>query len=187
MQVVRSDLQRHSNDGVVLMEGKGTTRCRKGICIRVAIQLARDSLQQWKTTCEKTNHGAGQHQTWFLKALTKWCDYIPSPLEAETLGLKEVMLWLVELGLSKVQIELDCKLVVDCIVDRSKNQSEFGNIMFVRISLLDQYPNFKISYIRRQTNFVVHTLARVLKLYVRHHIFDLISSCVTSIVMNEII
>jgi hypothetical protein len=86
-----------------------------------------------------------------------------------------------------VQIELDCKLVVDCIVDRSKNQSEFGNIMFVRRSLLDQYPNFKISYIRRQTNFVVHTLARVLKLYVRHHIFDLISSCVTSIVMNEII
>jgi hypothetical protein len=71
MQVVRSDLQRHSNDGVVLMEGKGTTRCRKGICIRVATQLARDSLQQWKTTSEKTNHGgqhgAVQHETWWMQ------------------------------------------------------------------------------------------------------------------------
>jgi len=123
----------------------------------------------------------------FLKALTKWYDYIPSPLEAETLGLKEAMLWLVELGLSNVKIELDCKLVVDCIVDRFKNQSKFGNIMSICRSLLDQYPNFKISYIRRRTNFVVHTLVMVLKLYVRHHIFDLIPSYITSIVMNEII
>jgi hypothetical protein len=30
-----------------------------------------------------------------------------------------------------VYIELDCKLVVDNIVDSSKNESEFGNIMAI--------------------------------------------------------
>jgi len=48
----------------------------------------------------------------FFKALTKWFDYYPTPLEAEALGLREAIVCLGELGLSMVPIELDCKLVV---------------------------------------------------------------------------
>jgi len=42
-------------------------------------------------------------------------------------GLRHAISWLGLLGLSKMQIELDCKLVVDNIV-RNNNQLEFGNI-----------------------------------------------------------
>jgi len=53
----------------------------------------------------------------FLKALTKWYECSPPPLQAEAFGLKEGIFWLGELGLSKVQIEI----VVECIIDRTKN------------------------------------------------------------------
>jgi ribonuclease HI len=66
---------------------------------------------------------------YFIKALTKWYESVPPrspPLGAEALGLRDAISWLGQLGLSKVHIELDCKLVVDSIID---NHSEFGNIM----------------------------------------------------------
>lgn len=94
----------------------------------------------------------------FIKALSRWFECTPPPLEAEALGLKEAILWLGELGLSNVLIELDCKLVVDSIVDGTKNQSEFGNIMSTCRSLLTHFPNFKISFAMRQSNYVVYTL-----------------------------
>jgi hypothetical protein len=100
--------------------------------------------------------------------------------------LKEAILWLGELGLSNVHIELDCKLVTDSIMDRTNNRAEFGNIMSTCRSLLTHFPNIKISFVRRQANFVAHTLARASKLYASRQVFDLISSCITTI-MNEII
>ena len=113
----------------------------------------------------------------FVKALTKWFECYPSPLE--------VISWLGELGLSMVQIELDCKLVVEGIMDKSNNQSDFGNILSSCRSLLQQFPNFKISFIWRQANFVTHTFSRESRLYASHHVFYLIPSCISSIMLNE--
>jgi hypothetical protein len=123
----------------------------------------------------------------FIKALSRWFECTPPPLEAKALSLKEAILRLGELSLSNVLIELDCKLVVDDIVDGTKNQSEFGNIMSTCSSLLTHLPNLKISFARRQANFVALTLARESKLYASRHVFDWIPSCITTIIMNEII
>jgi len=60
----------------------------------------------------------------FIKAQPKWYEGVPSPSEAEALDLRDAILWFGNLGLSKVHIELDCKLVVDIIVDSFKNKSE---------------------------------------------------------------
>jgi len=130
--------------------------------------------------CIRDSHGN------IIKASTKWYDGVPSPSEAEAMGLREAILWLGQLGLSKVRIELDRKLVVDSIFDRTNNQSEFGNIIHMCRSLLQQFSNFKISFVRRQVNYVAHGLARESKLYARHHIFDSIPSCINSILLNEI-
>lgn len=54
----------------------------------------------------------------------------PPPQEAETMGLRNAIIWLGHLGLSNVHFELDCKLVVDNIMDRTNNQAEFGKIIF---------------------------------------------------------
>jgi len=58
------------------------------------------------------------------------------------IGLWEAISWLGELGLSMVQIELNCKLVVEGIIDKSNSQSDFGKIMSTFRSLLHQFPNF---------------------------------------------
>jgi len=60
------------------------------------------------------------------------------------------ILWLQQFGISNVDFELDCKLVVDSIVDRTNNLAEFGNIISTCKSLLSQFSNFKISFVRGQ-------------------------------------
>jgi len=42
------------------------------------------------------------------------------------LSLKEAIVWLGELGLSMVQIELDCKLVVDSIMENITTNLTLG-------------------------------------------------------------
>jgi ribonuclease HI len=107
--------------------------------------------------------------------------------KAEAMGLKEAIIWLGEIELSKVSIELDCKLVVDDIGDRSVNKSEFDNLLSIYRSLLNQCPNIKISFIRRQANYVSHCLARASQYNASHQIFELVPSCISHIVRNKMI
>jgi len=72
-------------------------------------------------------------------------------------------------------------------MENSNNQSDFGHIISSCRSLLNQFRNFKISFVRRQGNYVAHTLARASNLDACHHIYDLILSCIFSILMNEMI
>jgi len=48
-------------------------------------------------------------------------------------------------------------------------------------TLLQQHPNFKISFARRQANYVAHTLAWASRLHVRHQQFDLIPSYIETL------
>ncbi|XP_024636060.1 uncharacterized protein [Medicago truncatula] len=123
----------------------------------------------------------------FLKAATNWYEGCPPPQEAEAVGLRDAILWLGQLELSNVQLELDCKLVVDSIYDKNNNQAEFGSIIDDCRSLLQQFTNFKISFVRRQANVVAHSFARVSIFQARHQVFDLIPSCIPNCVMNEMI
>jgi len=90
--------------------------------------------------------------------------------------------------MSNVTIELDWELVIDDVLDKSTNQSEFDKIMSDCWMFLSNYPNFKINFVRRQTNFVANSLTKTSKLYAT--IFDYISSlpsCIFNTLMNEII
>jgi hypothetical protein len=49
-------------------------------------------------------------------------------------------------------------LVVNAINGKTRDQIEFGVIINYCRFLLANNPNFEISFIRRQTNFVAHTL-----------------------------
>jgi len=82
-----------------------------------------------------------------------------------------------------MHIEIDFKLVVVNTIDRSNNHLVF-DIMNICRAMLQQNPNFTISFVRKQTNYVAHNLTS--KLYVRYQIFDLILFCNTTIMMNEI-
>jgi hypothetical protein len=66
-----------------------------------------------------------------------------------------------------VVIEQDCLLVVSAITDNSSNQTEFGYIMKTCRELLQNCQNFEIVYVKRQANFVAHSLTRASKFYAR--------------------
>jgi ribonuclease HI len=108
-------------------------------------------------------------------------------MEAEAWALREAITWLVEAGLSRVVIELDCMLVVNAITDMSINNSEFGCIINSCKQLLRNYPNFEISFLKRQANFVAHLLVRSSKSYTCSQTLDYSPSCITTTLMNEII
>jgi hypothetical protein len=83
-------------------------------------------------------------------------------------GLKEAIIWLGEMEVSRMSIELDCKLVVEGVIDSSSNRTELGTILKLCRSLLSFYPNFEISFISRQANCVAYHLARASKLNASH-------------------
>jgi hypothetical protein len=53
--------------------------------------------------------------------------------------------------------------------------------------LLQNYQNFEIGYVKRQANFIAHSLARASKFYARSQLFDSNSSCIATTLLNEII
>jgi ribonuclease HI len=121
----------------------------------------------------------------FIAAKTAWFHGLAQPQEAEARGLKEAIIWLGNRGLTDVSIELDCKQVVDGISNNIGTNSEFGAILRSCKVSLSFFPNFKISYVRRQANNVAHSLARASLSYDSSHCHDHMPSCIEYIVMNE--
>jgi ribonuclease HI len=128
----------------------------------------------------------GAHGT-YVKARTMVFEGTSPPLEAEAYALKKTLIWLEELGISRVDIELDCMLVVNAINEKSRDSAQFGAIVKQCRLLLDNHPNFKISFIRRQANFVAHILTRASKSYASRQTFGLIPFFFVPIWMNEVI
>jgi hypothetical protein len=67
-----------------------------------------------------------------------------------------------EMGMSSVSIELDCKLVIKGIGDRTTNQFEFGKFIHECKMLFSIFSNFKISLVRRQINFMLVVVSLII-------------------------
>jgi len=80
-----------------------------------------------------------------------WTVGKPSPQEAEAWGLKQALMWLMNLGFSK--------LVVDGMTVIPSHRKVLGSILCACTTSLYSLPNFGISFIRRQANNVAHHLA----------------------------
>lgn len=91
---------------------------------------------------------------------------------------RKLFFWLAELGMSSVSIQLDCKLMIDGIMDKSTNQTEFSIIVNDSNMLHSNYPNFgensKLNLERQNYMSVVASL-------ITCHF------CVCHVLMNEII
>jgi hypothetical protein len=126
--------------------------------------------------CLRGRHGK------YIKSRTTWFQGLPQPHETEERGLKEAIKWIGSLGLSN---ELDCKQVVDDIVRRLNTNSMFDVILEICKTSLRIYTNFKISFIRRQIYNVAHLLARASLYYASSQIHDHMSSCIGTVIINE--
>jgi len=60
----------------------------------------------------------------------------------------------------------------------------FGAIHNCKVSLRI-YQNFKISFITRQANSIAHSLAKTSLSYASLHVHDHMTSCIETIIINE--
>jgi hypothetical protein len=76
---------------------------------------------------------------------------------------------------------------VDAIQHLRDGVSEFSHIVCNINNVLLTNPNFLVRFVKRQTNLVAHTLARVASSWPRRCTFESIPLCITTILSNEII
>ncbi|KAJ1421261.1 Ribonuclease H-like superfamily [Sesbania bispinosa] len=79
----------------------------------------------------------------FIKAKSIYHQGSLSSPEAEGLGLLEAINWMEELGVQAVDIELDCKIVVEAIQGDKAYVNELGEVLNLCKSKLDTRPNFR--------------------------------------------
>ena len=84
-------------------------------------------------------------------AMSKMIPMYLFPTEVEALAFKEATLWICQLHLSHVSIEMDCKSVVDVL-----------NYCRRVVSMSDFLP---LNFVKRQANHARHLLARASRLH----------------------
>ncbi|XVF41028.1 hypothetical protein PTKIN_Ptkin01aG0247700 [Pterospermum kingtungense] len=80
--------------------------------------------------------------------------------EGEALALFEAIVWMRELGHTRVIFESYSQSVVNALHHGSYNDIEFGVILHGCNLFLHSEPYFKDAYVRRYANRAAHTLAR---------------------------
>ncbi|XP_058782551.1 uncharacterized protein LOC131656734 [Vicia villosa] len=104
--------------------------------------------------CIRNDHGN------FVAAGTAWDGSTFSVIEAEALALKEAIQSVIMLHNAPTIFESDSQQVVQALSSNTPGSSEFISIINSIKSLLLDFPNFEVKFIKRQANMVAHTLAK---------------------------
>lgn len=83
-----------------------------------------------------------------------------SPIQAETLALRDGVVWAATRGFHKIVVEGDSLQIVGALTDASPNLSTTGQIMDDVKHWLPTITEEVCTHIRRQANTVAHRLAR---------------------------
>ena len=83
-----------------------------------------------------------------------------TPFVIEALSFREILSWLIEVGMSSMLLESDALVVINTIKHCKVDDAYFGLIIADFISLLKEIPNCSISFVRRSAKQVAHVLAR---------------------------
>lgn len=95
------------------------------------------------------------------------------------------MNWMVDLCMENVIFEVDCEAILKAILKPIKGYLDFHYIISKCKDYLSNHTNSLVSFKRKQTNQVAHTLARASRFFTSIHIFHYISSCIVPLIMNE--
>jgi ribonuclease HI len=101
----------------------------------------------------------------FVLAGTVWMDGLFSIAEGESIAILEAMKVIIQRGFSKVIFKTDSKSTVDAIHALRGGTSEFSSLICLIQNVLLCSSNFMVKFIKRQTNIVVHTLAKTIFFY----------------------
>ncbi|GAU39464.1 hypothetical protein TSUD_158950 [Trifolium subterraneum] len=108
----------------------------------------------------------------FVAARTEWMEPILDVDIGEAMGLLRALNWMNEIQLTNVDLEMDCKRVVDSLYSSRTYRSDLGDILSdCRTILTTSLVNSHVKFIRRQANEAAHRLARVATSLANFHNF----------------
>jgi len=115
----------------------------------------------------------------FVLARIEWFSPVVDVDIGEAIGLLKAMEWARDLHLLNIDFEVDSKVVVDNIYGKQIDVSDFSVIINNCVHLLcTDLINSYVSFIRRQTNKVAHSLAKAALLEASFRIHSNIPSCI---------
>jgi hypothetical protein len=88
-------------------------------------------------------------------------------------------------GLDMVQFESDSHVLTEAVRTRHNGISEFSLIVAGIIHIMLSCVNFKVKFVRRQTNMVAHTLALTVNSRASFHRFEIVPLCIEHLLVNE--
>lgn len=84
-----------------------------------------------------------------------------SVFEAESIGVRESLSWIMQRGDANVLIELDSLLAVRALQQQKVYLQEVGHVVNECVTLLQSMSGTVVTHIRKQANKVAHSLARI--------------------------
>jgi len=106
-------------------------------------------------------------------------------LEAKSLGLLDAIKVAISHEMRDVMFETDSKILSDVIASTTTPINEFGDLVTHCRSLLLNKPDFVVSYVRKQTNRVAHSIARASLSHTSPHIFYHVTPTLYPLIFNE--
>jgi len=106
----------------------------------------------------------------------------------EAIGFHTALRWMTDLHYDNIDFALDSKIVVDHFWSHVEvdNDSEFGCIMSAcRQMFENSFQNSHVEFNMRQVNGVTHELAKVAPYNASSHVYDNVSSCISSLIDDE--
>ncbi|XP_074324401.1 uncharacterized protein LOC141661315 [Apium graveolens] len=82
-------------------------------------------------------------------------------VEAECIGVREALSWVMTFQNKKIKVESDSLLTIRAIQGKRCNLMEIGHVIESCRSMLQHLPLVSINYVRKQANRVAHSLARI--------------------------
>ncbi|XVE59830.1 hypothetical protein DITRI_Ditri05aG0078200 [Diplodiscus trichospermus] len=105
--------------------------------------------------------------------------------EAEAMCLLEALSWLLSMGFKDVIFETVAQVVVNAIKFPKVDLSEFGSLISSCVSQLNIELSYSVSFVKRQANKVVETLARAVCFYTSPTIWMTMSSFRGYLICND--
>jgi ribonuclease HI len=127
------------------------------------------------------------HMGRFIMAGTTRLDGNYSVIEGEAKALLEAMKEMEQRHISNVIFETDAKSVVDAIQYFHGGNSEFSLLVAHIKYCICSSQNFVVKFIKRQANMVAHSLARAAISGASRCIFENLPTCISSLLINEMV
>lgn len=121
-----------------------------------------------------------------ILAGTNWDVGMYYILGAEALYLKETIQGAIKMQLGNVVVKSDSQRVVQAITSHPIGRSQVNLIIIAIQNFLLLFPNSEVKFVKRQSNMVVHSLAKAAISWTRRDDQNVHPSCISKLLINKL-